>query len=181
MESGQRFLVVEFPSRQFIFTRFTAAHPLCTIDVILDQVQARPGGAVHPATFLVKGSPWLELRGLLDELERLHGPVQVLRREASGLSWLCHLDFNEKHLGSDGAALQRLQSQFGPPWLHHEQGVCLLRARLPRGADGEALAARLGEALRQTGVEAQVDIITLAPRDDGVWEELLQASSGRAL
>jgi hypothetical protein len=181
MQGALRFLVMEFPSRQFVFTRFTAEHAIATIDVILEPGDERPEGRVHPAVFLVKGSAWREVRALFDELAATHGPPQVLRRDASGLLWLCRVDFREERLGTDAAALRRLQDHFGPPWLHHEQGVCHLRASLPEGTDSEHFVAELAGMLRATHVEAQVDVVELAPQDYGVWQDLLQASAGLAL
>jgi hypothetical protein len=178
MERTLRFLVVEFPSEEFVMTRFTRAHPLCTVDLIAERAVPQGGGHVHPILFLAKGVAWREFHALLDELARVHEPAQVLRRDPAGLAWLCRVNIHESHLGPEGHALAQFEDRFGPPWLHVEQGVLHLRARLDPALDAERLVAQLTGFLEATGVAAQVEVRELGPTDYGVWEELLQAGAG---
>jgi hypothetical protein len=178
MERALRFLVVEFPSEGFVMTRFTRAHPLCTVDLVSERGVAWRGERIHPALFLAKGVAWREFQDLLEELARMHEPATILRRDPAGLAWLCRVSFHESNLGPEGHALAQFQDRFGPPWLHVEQGVLHLRARLGETMDAEVLVDQLTGFLEATGVQAQVEVQELGPTDYGVWEELLQAGAG---
>jgi hypothetical protein len=180
MERTLPFLIVEFPSQDFVMTRFTRAHTLCAIDLVSQRPVVRGGGRAYPTVFQAKGVAWREFQGLLEELSRVHGPPEVLRRDLAGLAWLCRVDMHTTHLGGDAQALAQFEDRFGPPWLHVEQGVLHLRARLAEGIQPERLIDQLRGFLAATGAQAQVEVRDLAPHDYGVWEELLQASAGRA-
>jgi hypothetical protein len=176
MERPLKFLIVEFPSESFVMTRFTRAHPLCTVDLISEPARREGREHLYPVFFLAKGVGWREFRALLDEMGRVHKPPVVLRRDSAGLAWLCQATIHESHLGPEGHALAQFQDRFGPPWLHVEQGVLHLRARLAETLDAESLVRQLTGFLEATGVQAQVEVRELGPRDYGVWESLLEAA-----
>lgn len=178
MERSLPFLVVEFPSEDFVITRFTRAHPPCVVDLISEPATLRGGDRIAPAVFLAKGVAWREFRALADDLARTHEPPKVLRRDAAGLSWLCRVNLHEASLGGDARGLARFQERFGPAWLHAEQGVLHLRAQLDAAMDGERLVRELTSFLEETGVQAQAEVLELGPHDQGVWKELHQAGAG---
>jgi hypothetical protein len=62
-----------------------------------------------------------------------------------------------------------------------EAGVVLLRARLRDDVNADDAVERVQKAMAAAGLDAQVVVQEIAPRDHSVWEDLVQHGIGLTL
>lgn len=173
-------LVVEFPDTNATFPPFTRAHPGATVDLMVEPDD--PARTRRSELVLVRGAPMEAIDALVAELGRTHAPVEASRRDEAGRLWFGRIHFEPGHLESpSGTALAKLAGSIGPPWVHVEAGVVLLRARVRDGIDADEFVARVQGLLTTAGVDAQVVVQEVSPRDHSVWEALVQHGIGLTL
>lgn len=173
-------LVVEFLGEESTFPPFTRAHPGATIDLMVEPDD--PDRPVRSEFVLVRGAPFTATDALVRGLAVTHAPVEPLRRDpASGL-WFGRVHFRPSRLDTPSArALDKLKGLIGPPWVHVEAGVVLLRARLRDGSRADEAVELAQKVMAQEGLDAQVVAQEVSPRDHGVWEALVQHGLGITL
>ena len=173
-------LVVEYPSSEDGLAPFTRDNAGCSVDLLVepDDAQRRQRSELC----LVRGAPLALVDHLLARLRQTHAPVQELRRDEVAMLWFGRLHFNADRLAAPSArALASLADLIGPPWVHVENGVVLLRARLRDGTDADAALDRAQTALAAAGFDAQCVVQEVSPRDHSVWEALVQHGIGLTL
>jgi hypothetical protein len=131
---------------------------------------------------LIRGAPIDAIDALVLELDRTHAPVEASRRDPGASTWFGRIHFEPAHLDSpSGKALAGLSDLIGPPWVHVEAGVVLLRARLRDDVNADDAVERVQKAMAAAGLDAQVVVQEIAPRDHSVWEDLVQHGIGLTL
>jgi hypothetical protein len=173
-------LVVEYPSSEEAIAPFTRAHAGATVDLMVEPDDA---ARQHRSELvLVRGAPMAEIEALLQQVRKTHAPVQELRRDAVAGLWFGRLHFQAGKLGAPSAkALGKLAAHIGPPWVHVENGVVLLRARLRDTASPDATLEMAQALLAEAGFDAQCVVQEVSPRDHSVWEALVQHGIGLTL
>jgi len=173
-------LVVEYLGEEVAFPPFTRAHAGATVDLMVEPDRAaRP---LRSELCLVRGAPIADVDALVGSLRATHAPVEELRRDPVAGLWFGRLHFQTARLTSPSAkALAALSDLIGPPWIHVEGGVVLLRARLRERADPDAAVALAQDSMAAAGFDAQVVVQEIAPRDHSVWEALVQHGIGLTL
>ena len=178
---GSTWLVVELQQAALPLTRFTAEHDGCTIDLITEPPQDVDGQRVHPAIFMVKCAPATAVERLLTRLDSIYGPVRVLRREPGAEAWAGRLQIPEAAMDDPSLqALAKLRERLGVGWVHLEEGVLHVRARVKEGSDPARLAREIQGYLDARGIEAQVTVQEMPEHDFGVWRDLVEYSVGLA-
>jgi hypothetical protein len=173
-------LVVEFLGEEPTFPPFTRAHPGATVDLMVEPDD--PGRAVRSEFALVRGASLAATDALVRGLAATHAPVEPLRRDPAAGLWFGRLHFQPSRLDTPSArALDRIKDFIGPPWVHVESGVVLLRARLRDAGRADEAVERAQAAMAGEGLEAQVVAQEVSPRDHGVWEQLVQHGLGITL
>ena len=181
MPEGSRFLVIEFEGDGLTLAEWTRDHPGTTVDLISEPVRAVGADRVHPTLFLIKGAKRAALVQLMDRLDRLFGPIDTLRMEPQRGQWMGRMQLRESAMHSAAAAaLLQFQHRFGAPWMHIDDGIVYMRARLPAGDDGERLGHQVRGFLAKNEAEAHVTVQEFSTHDYGVWDDLVQASIGLA-
>lgn len=173
-------LVVEYLGEEAVFPPFTRAHPGATVDLMVEPDD--PERPVRSEFALVRGAPIVAIDGLVRGLAATHAPVEPLRRDPSSGLWFGRLHFQPGRLDTPSArALVKLKDLIGPPWVHVEAGVVLLRARLRDQGRAEEAVELTQQAMAAEGLDAQVVAQEVSPRDHGVWEQLVQHGLGITL
>lgn len=173
-------LVVEFTGEESTFPPFTRAHPGATVDLMVEPDD--PDRPVRSEFALVRGAPMPVIEGLVRSLAATHSPVEPLRRDAAAGLWFGRLHFQPSRLDTPSSrALSRLRDLIGPPWVHVEAGVVLMRARLRDAARADEAVDLAQRAMAEEGLDAQVVAQEVSPRDHGVWESLVQHGLGITL
>lgn len=174
-------LVVEYLAEGSEFPPFTRTHPGSTVDLIAE-LAASEDLDRRTALVMVRGAPWQALDALVADLGQRNAPVTTMRRDPARSLWFGRVTFHPSRFRSPSArAIAGLLGVIGPPWIHVEHGVVHLRARLKDPALAEDVLHLTAERLRAAGVDAQVVVQEVSPKDHSVWETLVQAGLGITL
>lgn len=173
-------LVVEYLADDDELPRFTRAHPGAVVDLMVepdDESRKQRSELV-----LARGAPMEDLDAFVAQLRKSRPPVQTLSRDVLGGLWFGRVHFEPARLESPSSkALASLGSMIGPPWVHVEHGVVLLRARLRDPVHADDVVELAQQALAHAGFDAQCVVQEISPRDHGVWEDLVQHGIGLTL
>ena len=173
-------MVAEYPQGDTPLAGATARFPGCTVDLISQPLVEEGGERLHPSVVLIKGMPPQDLSALVARLAKVYDHVETVERDDLRQSWLGRMRLRESvYLRNPGAAvITQFQHRFGAPWCHIESGVMYVRAKVNDPAHGDLLADQMRRFFGKAGVDAQVEIQEIAPKDYGVWEDLVQRSIG---
>jgi hypothetical protein len=174
-------LVVEYTGEDIDFPPFTRSHPGSTIDLM---VEPAAGTREAPRTMLVlvRGAPMAATDALVAEMARTKAPLEALRRDPAESLWFGRVHFRPADLASPSArALAGLAQSIGPPWVHVESGVVHLRARLRDEEWAEEVLQAAEKDLGAAGLDAQVVVQEVSPKDHSVWESLVRHGIGLSL
>jgi hypothetical protein len=175
------FLVVEFDGAGGQVAEFTRRHPGATVDVIQEPGVREGDDTVLPTLALVRNASPIALRDWEESVGRAYQVVSVLRREDRVGRWTGRLRIRQSAIQSPAAlAILQFQDRFGTKWSHVEQGMVYMRARVHDAAQAERLAMQVRGYLAGQGLDAQVTLQEISPRDFSVWDELVQSSVGLA-
>lgn len=170
-------LVVEYSGEDVDFPPFTRAHPGSTVDLLVEPGPAE--GSERSMLALLRGAPWQATDAFLKQLARSRGPVETLRRQPKSSLWFGRVRFKPSQLSAPSAkALVAVSDLIGPPWVHVEHGVVHLRSRLKDPAQAEEVLRLVQDSLRAAGVDAQVAVQEVSPKDHSVWESVVQHGIG---
>lgn len=180
--SGHRFVIVEFPATDTPLAGFTARNPGTTVDIIMEPMVEEDVGRVHHSIALIKGTNPEALTALLQNLGKVYDHIEPIERDDGRRIWLGRIRVREdSYTHNPGAkAMVHFQHRYGAQWYHVEAGIAYLRARITDQAHGDVLADQMRRHLAEVGVEAQVEVRDISPKDYGVWEDLVQRSIGLA-
>ena len=172
------FVIVEYPDTTF-GTLFLAKRPGASVDVISEPAKGPANDRRHPCIALIQGLEADDLRTLVTGLQHLHENVETMSQDLRRGRWLGRFEVRERALhGTNTMKVLRFQARFGAPWAHSEGGLMHLRARVNDPTQAEQLAADMRQGLLEEGIEAQVELRELGPRDYSTWEQLVQHSIG---
>jgi hypothetical protein len=162
-------------------TLFLAKRPGSTLDTIWEPAQGPEDDRRHPMVVLASGLAAQDLRDLVMAFEHVYHDVQTLQMDLRLGRWLGRMTLHEKGIaGTSTHNVLSFQQSFGALWEHSEAGVVHLRAQVRDGVDADELADQMRAALLKTGIEAQVEVRELGPKDYGVWDTLVQHAIGLA-
>lgn len=174
-------LVLETSARGGELPPFTQQNPGATVDLMAEAKSDRTPD-LQTAVLLVRGAPWPAIERFVAYLSTNQAPVTTLRSSPVESLWFGRVTFRAATFHSPVAkAVQALAGMIGPPWVHLEHGVGHLRARIRDPAHADELLQLAEESLKSIGVEAQVVVQEVAPRDHSVWEDLVQHGIGLKL
>lgn len=173
-------LVVEYLADGDLLPRFTREHAGARVDLMVEPDDESRKQRSELA--LVRGTTLEDVDALVAQLKETRSPVQTLRRDAVAGLWFGRLHFDTSRLASPSAkALASLGTLIGPPWIHVEHGVVLLRARLRDPVHADDAVELAQQALAAAGFDAQCVVQEVSPRDHSVWEDLVQHGIGLTL
>jgi hypothetical protein len=177
---GHRFVIVECPGQDLPLGSFTLRNPGATVDLISEPAVEEGGDRMHPSLVLVKGAPLPALDLLLRQLEKVYDHIETIERDELRGTWLGRMRIRESAFAHNKGAtiITSFQHRYRAPWTHLEDGVLYIRARVLDEAHGELMVDQMRRFFGQAGVEAQVDVQEVSPRDYGVWEDLVQRAIG---
>ena len=179
---GHAFVIVEFPLADTPLASATAKVAGCAIDVIAEPVATEGDDRWHAAVVLIKGLPPADLTALLGRLAQVYQRIETIERDDLLQTWMGRMRMRESAMthNKGAAVVLQFQHRFGALWSHIEAGIIYLRAKVNDAAHGELLADQMRRYFEKAGVMAQVEVRDLAPKDYGVWDELVQRSIGIA-
>lgn len=178
---GTTWLVVELDQPDLLLTSFTGQHPGCTIDVIKEPPVPHGDELLHPAIFMVKHAPWDAMATLQADLAQVYGPATTLRLDKANQVWVGRITMPQSAYHDAGAqAILKFQSHYGVAWVHLEQGVLHMRARIRDGVEPARLARQCQGFLEAHDVSAQVSLQEIPEHDFGLWRELVEYTVGLA-
>lgn len=173
-------LVIEYPAADGEFPPFTRQHPGSSVDFMAEP--GAPGSPTRTGLILIRGAPWQAIDAFVADLSRRRAPVATLRREPANGLWFGRATFEVASMSAPGTkVITSLFGMIGPPWAHVEHGVVHLRARLKDPEQADEVLRQAEEGLRAAGLESQVVIQEVAPKDHSVWESLIQHGIGMSL
>lgn len=174
------FVVAEYPQADTPLGAATARFPGSTVDVLAQPVVEVGGERLHPSVVLIKGLPAAELTTLLARLAKVYDSLETVERDDLRQVWLGRMRLRESvYTRNPGAAvITKFQHRYGAPWCHAENGMMYVRAKVNDPDHAELLADQMRRYFEMGGVEAQVDVQEVAPKDYGVWEDLVQRAIG---
>jgi hypothetical protein len=175
-----QFVVAEYPQGDTPLAGATARFPGCTVDLLSQPFVEERGERLHPSVVLVKGLPAPDLSALLARLAKVYDSLETVERDDVRQVWLGRMRLKESvYMRNPGAAvITQFQHRFGAPWCHIENGVMYVRARVNDPAHGDLLADQMRRFFAKAGVDAQVEVREIAPKDYGVWDDLVQRAIG---
>lgn len=169
---------MEFDGGPLAFAQMTREHPGSTVDLISEpmEIDGKPG---YLGVFLVRGVGDTGMKRIEKELTRRYEAPRTLRRDHIQRQWLARIHMKAEAMkGPAAEAFLSISQHWGVPWVRYEDGILMVRARVNDPGEAEHVARELRERMANGGVEAQVEIQEVAPRDFGVWRELVDASLG---
>lgn len=172
------FVIVEYPDTTFD-SFFLARRPGATIDMISAAATGPPDDRRHVGVAMAQGLNPDDMRILVTGIEHLHEDLETLQRDERRGTWMGRFTVRERALaGTATLKVLQFQEAFGAVWTHAEAGITHLRARVNDPTHGEELAADMRKDLQAAGIDAQVEVRELGPKDYGAWDTLVQASIG---
>lgn len=178
---GHPFIIVEYPEPDTPLAAFTLHVPGTTVDLISEPALVEGEDLVHPSLVLIKGAPPADLDALLKRLAGLYR-IDPLERDDKARTWMGRIRIRASTLLHNPGAqvVIQFQHRFGVPWTHMEQGTMHMRARVVDGSQAELLCDQMRRFFGKAGVDAQVEVREVSPKDYGVWDELVQRAIGVA-